>query len=77
MQLKWQGTPPTPVAGFTPLTPPLPSGPGTDVPSTGAVRWLVPDVTVRPAPYYAQTTHYSCGAVSALTAVGVLTLTPG
>ncbi|MFF2387866.1 peptidase C39 family protein [Agromyces sp. NPDC058104] len=53
--------------GFVPLAPPHPSAPGT-LASHGHVRWLR-DVPHEEAPYYAQTTLYTCGAVSGLLAV--------
>ncbi|MFF2494314.1 peptidase C39 family protein [Agromyces sp. NPDC058064] len=53
--------------GFVPLAPPHPSAPGT-LASRGHVRWLR-DVPHDEAPYYAQTTLYTCGAVSGLLAV--------
>jgi hypothetical protein len=67
VQVKWEG--PVAVAGFTPLTPPVPSGPGTDSPTTASIRWLVPEPTLSVRPYYGQTTHFSCGAVTALAAL--------
>ncbi|WP_031053577.1 peptidase C39 family protein [Streptomyces sp. NRRL F-5702] len=55
-------------AGFTPLRPPLPGG--TDEPAgprTGYVRWTAGEGVAEPA-YYRQSTHFSCGAVTALLA---------
>ncbi|GAA1787626.1 peptidase C39 family protein [Agromyces lapidis] len=52
--------------GFVPLAAPHPSAPGT-LGSRGYVRWLR-DVPHDEAPYYAQTTLYTCGAVSGLLA---------
>lgn len=67
VQVKWEG--PATAAGFTPLTPPVPSGPGTENPATASIRWLVPPTTLRAVPYYGQTTHFTCGAVTALAAL--------
>ncbi|GLY15520.1 hypothetical protein Kisp01_25350 [Kineosporia sp. NBRC 101677] len=64
-------------AGFTQLEPPLVSGPGTSFPATGSVRWLVPEVTVRPVRYYGQTTMYTCGAVTGLSASAALAPSAG
>ncbi|MFE6965710.1 peptidase C39 family protein [Agromyces sp. NPDC057679] len=52
--------------GFAPFAAPHPSAPGT-LGSRGYVRWLL-DVPHDEAPYYAQTTLYTCGAVSGLLA---------
>ncbi|MFE6731154.1 peptidase C39 family protein [Streptomyces californicus] len=55
-------------AGFAPLRPPLPGG--TDEPAgprTGYVRWTAGEGVAEPA-YYRQSTHFSCGAVTALLA---------
>ncbi|MCD5311890.1 peptidase C39 family protein [Kineosporia babensis] len=68
-QVKWEGGI---GPGFTPLNPPLVSGPGTDSPASGSVRWLTPEVTLSTVPYYGQTTHYTCGAVTALSVLAVL-----
>ncbi|MBT0768824.1 peptidase C39 family protein [Kineosporia sp. J2-2] len=73
VQLKWEGEPAGSAHGFVPMSPPLPSGPGTGTQATGLVRWLVPDVTLHPTPYYAQTTLVSCGAVTALSAAAAVT----
>lgn len=54
-------------AGFEPMLPPLPSGPGSTEPAQGYVRWLA-EPQVRETRYYRQTTDFTCGAVSALTA---------
>lgn len=52
--------------GFAPLASPHPSAPGT-LGARGYVRWLV-ELPHAEAPYYAQTTLYTCGAVSGLLA---------
>ncbi|MFK0097357.1 peptidase C39 family protein [Streptomyces sp. NPDC091040] len=71
VQLKWEGWTVAPseaaVAGFTALEPPLSQSQGANGPATGYVRWLNGDA-VTPPPYYGQTTHFSCGAVTALVA---------
>ncbi|GAA2540058.1 peptidase C39 family protein [Streptomyces koyangensis] len=68
-QVKWEGWTATPeqaaAAGFTPLRPPVTREPAG--PETGYVRWLH-DSTVAEPPYYGQTTHFTCGAVTALVA---------
>lgn len=70
-QVKWEGWTAGPreaaAAGFAPLGPPLagkgePAGPG-----TGYVRWLSEGAGTPPA-YYGQSTHFTCGAVTALVA---------
>ncbi|MFJ7198601.1 MULTISPECIES: peptidase C39 family protein [unclassified Streptomyces] len=69
-QVKWEGWTVDPEAaaalGFVPLSLPLtqaePGGPG-----TGYVRALY-DGEVAEPPYYGQTTHFTCGAVTALVA---------
>ncbi|NEC14779.1 acetyltransferase [Streptomyces sp. SID8014] len=68
-QVKWEGWRTHPedaaAAGFTPLRPPpVADGAG---PETGYVRWLA-GATVTGPPYYGQTTHFTCGAVTALVA---------
>ncbi|NEB40694.1 peptidase C39 family protein [Streptomyces sp. SID14515] len=59
-------------AGFAPLRLPLthgreeadePAGPG-----SGYVRWTAGDGIAEPPPYYRQSTHFTCGAVTALLA---------
>lgn len=70
-------------AGFAPLDAPLSQSEGAAGPATGYVRWLHDgavtafgyDGVTAPAydavtapPYYGQTTHFSCGAVTALVA---------
>ncbi|OKJ78021.1 peptidase C39 family protein [Streptomyces sp. CB02460] len=71
VQLKWEGWTVTPqeaaAAGFAPLDPPLSQSEGANGPATGYVRWLKGDAVTAP-PYYGQTTHFSCGAVTALVA---------
>ncbi|NEC68268.1 peptidase C39 family protein [Streptomyces sp. SID9727] len=71
VQLKWEGWTVTPeeaaATGFTPLAPPLSQSEGANGPATGYVRWLNDDAVTAP-PYYGQTTHFSCGAVTALVA---------
>lgn len=73
VQLKWEGWSVEPetaaTLGFVPLLPPLVSGDGTDRPARGYVRWLTDAaVLVTEAPYYRQTTDFTCGAVAALSA---------
>ncbi|MFF5876589.1 peptidase C39 family protein [Streptomyces californicus] len=54
--------------GFAPLRPPLPGGTGEPAgPRTGYVRWTAGEGVAEPA-YYRQSTHFSCGAVTALLA---------
>ncbi|PSM41117.1 acetyltransferase [Streptomyces dioscori] len=81
-QVKWEGWTATPeaaaAAGFTPLRPPLAQSEGAAGPAAGYVRWLHDDDPVAdPAPhddgylappYYGQSTHFTCGAVTALVA---------
>ncbi|NEC08704.1 peptidase C39 family protein [Streptomyces sp. SID7909] len=71
VQLKWEGWTATPseaaAAGFAALDPPLSQSQGANGPATGYVRWLNDDAVTAP-PYYGQTTHFSCGAVTALVA---------
>ncbi|MEU9533817.1 MULTISPECIES: peptidase C39 family protein [Streptomyces] len=71
VQLKWEGWTVTPqeaaAEGFAPLDPPLSQSEGANGPATGHVRWLDGDAVTAP-PYYGQTTHFSCGAVTALVA---------
>ncbi|MFG3111214.1 peptidase C39 family protein [Streptomyces tendae] len=70
-QVKWEGWTARPedaaALGFTPLTPPLTPLEEGAGPAAGHVRWLHGDVVAEP-PYYAQTTHFTCGAVTALIA---------
>lgn len=77
-QVKWEGWTASPqataAAGFTPLRPALTPAGHAEGPDTGYVRWLH-DATVSEPPYYGQTTHFTCGAVTALiaqTQAGVL-----
>lgn len=73
-QVKWEGwtasTEDAAAAGFAPLRLPLtrPHGPGE--PESGYVRWLggSGDGVADPPPYYRQSTHFTCGAVTALAA---------
>lgn len=70
-QLKWEGWTAGPedaaAAGFTALHPPLTQSEGAAGPAAGYVRWLRDGVVTAP-PYYGQTTHFTCGAVTALVA---------
>ncbi|WP_018567789.1 peptidase C39 family protein [Streptomyces sp. PsTaAH-124] len=70
-QVKWEGWTASPetaaAAGFTPLRPPLAQAANAVGPDTGYVRWLAGDPVAEP-PYYGQTTHFTCGAVTALVA---------
>ncbi|MFJ2885418.1 peptidase C39 family protein [Streptomyces sp. NPDC087305] len=73
IQVKWEGWTARPedaaAAGFTALRPPLTDGTGEAVgPASGYVRWLHAGPAVTEPPYYRQTTHFSCGAVTALVA---------
>ncbi|THA65237.1 acetyltransferase [Streptomyces sp. A0958] len=71
VQLKWEGWTARPedaaAAGFATLSPPLTQSEGAAGPAAGYVRWLRDDVVSAP-PYYGQTTHFTCGAVTALVA---------
>ncbi|MFJ3670397.1 peptidase C39 family protein [Streptomyces sp. NPDC090106] len=80
-QVKWEGWTGGPeeaaAAGFTELSPPLALSDGASGPATGYVRWLddagvAPPPHEEPAydapPYYGQSTHFTCGAVTALVA---------
>ncbi|MFE1799660.1 peptidase C39 family protein [Streptomyces sp. NPDC059517] len=80
-QVKWEGWTVTPevaaASGFTPLRPPLAQSEGAAGPPAGYVHWLHDDDPVAgPArhdgypdpPYYGQSTHFTCGAVTALVA---------
>ncbi|MFE9056957.1 peptidase C39 family protein [Streptomyces mutabilis] len=70
-QVKWEGWTASPedaaAAGFAPLSPPLTQSEGSVGPAAGYVRWLH-DGTVSEPPYYGQSTHFTCGAVTALVA---------
>ncbi|MFJ4623771.1 peptidase C39 family protein [Streptomyces sp. NPDC088812] len=70
-QVKWEGWTASPedaaAAGFTPLRPPLTPAEHAAGPDAGYVRWLRDGVVTEP-PYYGQTTHFTCGAVTALAA---------
>ncbi|THA29588.1 acetyltransferase [Streptomyces sp. A1277] len=71
VQLKWEGWTARPedaaAAGFTALNPPLTQSEGAAGPAAGYVRWLRDDAVSAP-PYYGQSTHFTCGAVTALVA---------
>ncbi|WP_405646618.1 peptidase C39 family protein [Streptomyces uncialis] len=70
-QVKWEGWTATSeeaaAAGFAPLAPPLARSEGAEGPAAGYFRWLRNSVVTAP-PYYGQTTHFTCGAVTALVA---------
>lgn len=70
-QVKWEGWTARPedvaATGFTALAPPLTQPEAAAGPAAGYVRWLGDGVTSAPA-YYGQTTHFTCGAVTALVA---------
>ncbi|RMB87626.1 peptidase C39 family protein [Streptomyces shenzhenensis] len=70
-QVKWEGwTASAEVAaavGFAPLGAPLAQAADAGGPGSGYVRWLC-DAAVTEPPYYGQTTHFTCGAVTALVA---------
>ncbi|MFC8083701.1 peptidase C39 family protein [Streptomyces sp. NPDC057340] len=70
-QVKWEGWTASPEAaaalGFAPLTPPLTPVGEEAGPAAGYVRWLHGDRVAEP-PYYGQSTHFTCGAVTALMA---------
>lgn len=69
-QVKWEGWTVTPEAateGFVPLSPPLTHAEAASGPGAGHVRWLHDEAVAEP-PYYGQTTHFTCGAVTALVA---------
>ncbi|MGW7291015.1 peptidase C39 family protein [Streptomyces xiamenensis] len=70
-QVKWEGWTAGPehaaAAGFAPLCPPLAQLDDAAGPPTGYVRWLRDGAGREPA-YYGQTTHFTCGAVTALVA---------
>ncbi|MFJ9249051.1 peptidase C39 family protein [Streptomyces sp. NPDC101776] len=69
VQVKWEGwtarSEDAADAGFTVLRPPATDNTG---PASAYVRWLHAGETVPEPPYYGQTTHFSCGAVTALVA---------
>ncbi|OKK13450.1 peptidase C39 family protein [Streptomyces sp. CB02400] len=79
-QVKWEGWTARPedaaAAGFAPLRPPLAQAEDAAGPATGYVRWLH-DGTVPEPPYYGQTTHFTCGAVTALVAQAHVGTLPG
>lgn len=70
-QVKWEGWTTSAevaaAAGFTPLRAPLAHAQDANGPGTGYVRWLCDGAVAEP-PYYGQTTHFTCGAVTALVA---------
>ncbi|MGW0670464.1 peptidase C39 family protein [Streptomyces sp. NPDC002746] len=70
-QVKWEGWTARPedvaATGFTALAPSLTQLEGAAGPAAGYVRWLCDGVTSAPE-YYGQTTHFTCGAVTALVA---------
>ncbi|MFD5631991.1 peptidase C39 family protein [Streptomyces sp. NPDC127072] len=70
-QVKWEGWTASPevaaAAGFVPLSPPVTQSQDAAGPAGGYVRWLRGGVATEP-PYYGQTTHFTCGAVTALVA---------
>ncbi|MGN5631958.1 peptidase C39 family protein [Streptomyces sp. AC154] len=70
-QVKWEGWTARPedvaATGFAALTPPLTQQEDGAGPAAGYVRWLRDGITTAPA-YYGQTTHFTCGAVTALVA---------
>ncbi|MFD0020263.1 peptidase C39 family protein [Streptomyces sp. NPDC058382] len=71
VQVKWEGWTASPeeaaAAGFAPLSPALMQSDGAAGPAAGYVRWLCDSAVTEP-PYYGQTTHFTCGAVTALVA---------
>ncbi|MEV6752464.1 peptidase C39 family protein [Streptomyces sp. NPDC051214] len=71
VQLKWEGWSARPedaaAAGFATLDSPLTQSEGAAGPATGYVRWLCDGLPAEP-PYYGQSTHFTCGAVTALVA---------
>ncbi|MFD6279556.1 peptidase C39 family protein [Streptomyces sp. NPDC060209] len=71
VQVKWEGWNASPevaaAAGFVPLRPPITPVEEGAGPETGYVRWLRDGAGAEP-PYYGQTTHFTCGAVTALVA---------
>ncbi|GGZ37020.1 hypothetical protein GCM10010365_67330 [Streptomyces poonensis] len=73
-QVKWEGWTASPedaaAAGFTSLCPPLAQAEDAAGPAAGYVRWLHDEAVtaVTEPPYYGQTTHFTCGAVTALVA---------
>lgn len=73
-QLKWEGWTASheeaTTAGFTPLETPLSQSQAAKGPAAAYVRWLHDATAPAPTepPYYGQTTHFTCGAVTALVA---------
>ncbi|MFI6697505.1 peptidase C39 family protein [Streptomyces sp. NPDC050509] len=70
-QVKWEGWTASAEmaagAGFAPLGVPLARAEDAGGPASGYVRWLCDGAVTEP-PYYGQTTHFTCGAVTALVA---------
>ncbi|WP_329071958.1 peptidase C39 family protein [Streptomyces sp. NBC_01429] len=70
-QVKWEGWTASAGAaaavGFAPLRLPLARARDAQGPGSGYVRWLSDGAVTEP-PYYGQTTHFTCGAVTALIA---------
>ncbi|MFH9038347.1 peptidase C39 family protein [Streptomyces sp. NPDC017966] len=70
-QVKWEGWTARPedaaAAGFVSMRLPLAQSEGAAGPAAGYVRRLHDGVVAEP-PYYGQTTHFTCGAVTALVA---------
>ncbi|MFE6886844.1 peptidase C39 family protein [Streptomyces sp. NPDC057694] len=70
-QVKWEGWTASPedaaALGFVPLRPPHTPAEKAAGPDAGYVCWLHDGLTTEP-PYYGQTTHFTCGAVTALVA---------
>ncbi|MFE0674826.1 peptidase C39 family protein [Streptomyces sp. NPDC058867] len=70
-QVKWEGWTVSPAVaeseGFTALIPPLAQPQDSPGPPAGYVRWLS-GATVPEPRYYGQSTHFTCGAVTALVA---------
>lgn len=62
--------------GIRPLGPPLARSEGAEGPAAGYFRWLRDGVVTAP-PYYGQTTHFTCGAVTALVAQAHAGALPG
>ncbi|MEV7029066.1 peptidase C39 family protein [Streptomyces sp. NPDC093272] len=71
VQVKWEGWTADPevaaAEGFAPLRSPLTPAEAAGGPGGGHVRWLCAAPAAEP-PYYGQTTHFTCGAVTALVA---------
>ncbi|MEE1798432.1 MULTISPECIES: peptidase C39 family protein [unclassified Streptomyces] len=71
-QVKWEGWTASAEeaagAGFAPLGVPLARAEDAGGPDSGYVRWLCEGAVPAAPPYYGQTTHFTCGAVTALVA---------